>query len=238
MNARPCNVLPFTTACMIAAAGFGTVFAGERDFIQTFAGEPYMGTLEVRIEPPGRNGWTRYGRGSAHFTDIEDGRAKLVVFGAIDDEQGDAGFAVEGTYGDTGWKSRTDNVVLQLSTTGEIIGEGAIPPQSYRFSGSVSESTFSLDVRIELDEATANGLPPGTTFRFAYDLSRGEPVKEGAGDGRLGQRSGSRQTSGQTASAAMTKRIAVSNSGGNPSPISPTAGKDNPTINAHSSIPV
>lgn len=184
MNARPSNILLFTTACMIAAAGFGTVFADERDFIQIYAGEPYTGSLEVRIEPPGRNGWTRYGRGSAHFTDIEDGRAKLVVFGAIDDEQGDAGFAVEGSYDETGWTSRTDNVVLQLSTTGEIIGEGAVPPQSYQFSGSVSDSTFNLDVRLELAQATANGLPPGTTFRFAYDLSRGEPDKESAGDSR------------------------------------------------------
>ena len=108
------------------------------------------------------------------------------MVGAIDDEKGDAGFAVEGTNDDTGWSSRTETVALRMNPSGEIVGQGAIPPQNYRFSGAVTDGTFTLDIHLEITEATTNGLPAGTTFRFSYDLSRGkiEEENESAGSGK------------------------------------------------------
>ncbi len=168
-------ITPLALAGLIAAGPVGADTGDGKHVVQDYAGEPYTGFIDVRIDPPGGKAWTQYGRGSAHLTDIGDGRARLVVFGAIDDDRGDAGFAVEGRYDDDGWVSRTDNVNLRIDTTGTIVGEGTVPPQHYAFSGAVTASTFDLVVDLELTEATENGLPAGTRFHFTYDLYRGVP---------------------------------------------------------------
>ena len=139
------------------------------------AGDPYTGFIEVQVQPAGGRGWKRYGEGSAHFVDNDGGNARLVVFGATDDGDGDAGFAVDGTFGEDGWRSESDGVVLEIARDGRISGGGTIHPQRFGFSGLATPTTFSLDVDLELLEPGSPQLPAGSVFRFSYDLSRPPP---------------------------------------------------------------
>lgn len=148
------------------------------EFIETYSGEPYTGFVEVRVEPAGGKAWRQHGKGSAHFVGKEGGNAQLVVFGAIDDEDGDAGFAIDGTFEDGHWKSETDEVVLEVARDGRISGGGTIHPQKFGFSGSASETSFNLDVDIELLEGRPGALPAGSRFRFSYELSRAPRQEE------------------------------------------------------------
>lgn len=144
----------------------------QKAFVDKFAGDPYTGLVKVRINPPGGKAWTQYGKGSARFVEKADGRAQLVVFGAIDNDKGDAGFAIDGTYDASGWKSDVKGVRLEVEPGGEITGGGTVPPQQFQFSGAATDAAFDLMVEIELLEANKNSLPKGTTFQFEYDLSR------------------------------------------------------------------
>ncbi|MDH5822017.1 hypothetical protein QFW77_03280 [Luteimonas sp. RD2P54] len=163
-------------------------------FVGTYAGDPYTGFVEVEVRPAGGRAWRQHGEGSAHFVDEGGGKARLVVFGAIDDENGDAGFAIDGAFTDGRWKSETEGVSLEIDRDGRIGGGGTMHPQRFDFSGTATATDFALDVGIELLEDNPQSLPAGSTFRFAYELSRAEPGKDAeqsAGedeDGRGGDR--------------------------------------------------
>lgn len=158
---------------LLALAAGACQARDKQTFIDKFAGEPYTGPVKVRVTPPGGDAWRQYGEGSAHFVKKANGRAQFVVFGAIDDKKGDAGFSTEGVYDASGWwRSDVKGVRLQISPSGEISGGGTIPPQRFRFSGLASDSAIDLTVEIELLQATKKNMPKGTTFRFEYDLSR------------------------------------------------------------------
>lgn len=176
---------------LLAALAAGACQArGEQTFIDKFGGEPYTGWVEVDITTPDGETHRRHGKASAHFVEKGKGRAQLVVFGAIDNEKGDASFAPEGVYDASGgWKSDVGGIRLQIGPNGEISGGGTAPPQRFRFSGLMSDSALDLTSEVELLQATDNGMPEGTTFRFEYDLSRADAearadaTKAGAGGG-------------------------------------------------------
>lgn len=162
----------FSPLLLLVLATSACQASDKQAFVDKFAGDPYTGFVKVRIDPPGGKAWSQYGEGSARFIDKAGGRAQLVIFGAIDNQKGDAGFAIDGVYDDGGWRSDTNGVRLEVKPGGEIAGGGTVPPQQFRFSGSASDSAFDLVVEIELLEANKNDLPKGTTFQFEYDLSR------------------------------------------------------------------
>lgn len=167
---------------LLAVLAAGTCQAGgEQTFIDKFGGEPYTGWVEVDVITPDGETHRRNGKASAHFVEKGKGRAQFVVFGAIDDQKGDASFVPEGVYDASGgWKSDVEGIRLQISPSGEIGGGGTAPGQRFRFSGLISDSAMELTTEIELLQATENGMPKGTTFRFEYDLSRaGADVRAG-----------------------------------------------------------
>lgn len=166
------KVYPLLSLLLLALAASACNSSERPDFIQTYAGEPYTGSVEVRVDLPDGESWRKYGEGSAHFVKQSDGQAQLVLFGAIDDEQGDAGFVVDGEYDENGWKSELGDIVLEIGPDGAISGGGTLHPQKFRLSGTASQSAIELVVAIELLEANPNALPAGTTFDFTYDLSR------------------------------------------------------------------
>lgn len=158
---------------LVALAAGACQARGEQTFIDRFGGEPYTGWVEVDITTPDGETHRRHGKASAHFVEKGKGRAQLVVFGAIDNEKGDASFAPEGVYdAGGGWKSDVGGIRLQIGPSGEISGGGTAPPQRFRFSGLMSDSAMDLTSEVELLQATENGMPKGTTFRFEYDLTR------------------------------------------------------------------
>lgn len=171
---------------------------GDEDgFIRSLSGDPYLGGVEVEIQPPaGASRGADSGTGSVQFTLMQGGKARLVLVGNIKDE-GDAGFAVDGEYDRAGWTSRTGDVVLRIGSDGKISGGGKAYPNQFRFGGSVSEQDIDLTVDLEILKATQSGLPAGTKFVFTYRLdrdvatvaTRGSRERSG-GQGRKSARSG------------------------------------------------
>lgn len=176
--------------CASAFAGCGTDSNNdiEQSFMELYGGDPYTGTVQVDIVlPNGSNVSTEFGDGSAHFSDLGGSEARLVVFGAIEDdagETGDAGFWTDGTYYDEmSWKNDSEDVLLEIGTDGVITGAGTISPQEFRFDGAMSETRFELVAKIEALEETDGGFPAGTTFTFRYNFGR-DVEHEGDGNGK------------------------------------------------------
>jgi hypothetical protein len=84
---------------------------------QPFSGDPYMGSVHVRIEADGYKTKRDEGSGSAHFVDSTGKFAKLVVFGAIRDTAGDAGFSLDGVYKEKGWASSAGTTSFRIDET-------------------------------------------------------------------------------------------------------------------------
>lgn len=142
-------------------------------FIRTYGGDPYMGTVQVDIiRPDGSYASTDYGEGSAYFVDSGRGKAKLVVFGAIKDKKGDAGFTIDGIYQEKTWKGKSDSVLLEIGETGKLTGTAASYPQQFQFTGSITNVRLELQTRVKMLQRTTGGHPPGTTFLFRYVLRR------------------------------------------------------------------
>ncbi|MEO3435442.1 hypothetical protein [Inquilinus sp. CAU 1745] len=161
-----------------AAVALGSIDVGHL-VIQRYMGEPYEGELTVRIvvpgdAPDGPGGDS--GHGTARFVDEGDGRARFIVSGAI--EGGENGFAVSGTYDERGWRSDEGEVVVQVSPEGRISGGGRQGSSLYTLDGSMSGERLDLVVILEALEETPGGYPPGTQFRFTYDLERSLPVAD------------------------------------------------------------
>jgi len=140
-------------------------------------GDPYTGWLEVEVRPaaPAAKPWRRYGQGSAQLLETGDGKARLVVFGAIDDDDGDAGFALDGEFTAEGWRSDAGPVSLEIDREGRISGGGTLHPQAFSFSGSATPASFSLEVELELLESGSEQVPAGSVFHFSYGLTRATP---------------------------------------------------------------
>lgn len=181
MNAKPYRpraarngLLAVTAILAIAWAGEAIAEETAANFKDRFAGDPFKGRVEVITSLPEEAGGDTlrdWGRGSAQFIETGEGKLRLVLTGRIK-EEGDAGFAVDGVYDEAGWRSGGDGVRLEVLPDGTIAGSGEQPPQQMEFEGAVSEGSFDLTVEVTVDEATAKGLPPGTVFRFHYDLER------------------------------------------------------------------
>lgn len=176
------SVIILTSA--FAACGTDSNKDSNQSFMDLYGGDPYTGTVQVDIVlPDGSYAATEYGDGSAHFADQGGSEARLVVFGAIEEdagETGDAGFWTDGIYDEMSWKSDSEDVLLGIGTDGAITGAGTISPQEFRFDGAMSETRFELVAEIEALEETEGGFPAGTTFIFRYNFGR--DVEHG-GDG-------------------------------------------------------
>lgn len=139
---------------------------------QPFSGDPYMGSVHVRIEADGYKTKRDEGSGSAHFVDSTGKFAKLVVFGAIRDTAGDAGFSLDGVYKEKGWVSNAGTTSFRIDEKGIISGSGSMPGNKISFSGTASTSNIDLTVKMVSLEATAGGWPAGTLFTYRYLLRR------------------------------------------------------------------
>lgn len=137
-----------------------------------FDGRPYLGHVEVRADVPGEGaGAIRdSGRGSIHFERRDTGIA-LVLGGNIKTE-GDASFFLDGRQAGGGWRSRSEDVRVDIGEDGAVAGRGQAGDQHLRFDGRVTPTGFDLDVEVTLAQASAKGLPAGTRFVFAYRLRR------------------------------------------------------------------
>jgi hypothetical protein len=143
-------------------------------FLQTYAGEPYAGRVSVRIVRPGtpRNaGRLDSGTSTAEFSGQENGKVRLVLVGNID-KKGDAGFAIDGDVGQSGWSSLADGVRLDIGNDGAVSGGGKAHPKLFKFDGRVTQRHIDLKVELELLEESKGGLPAGTRFLFDYRLNR------------------------------------------------------------------
>jgi hypothetical protein len=159
-----------------------TMVSCQKGESQPFSGDPYMGSVHVRIEADGYKTKRDEGSGSAHFVDSAGKFAKLVVFGAIKDTAGDAGFSLGGVYTEKGWASDAASTRFRIDDKGVISGSGSMPGNKISFSGTATSSNIDLIVKMVSLESTAGGWPAGTLFTFRYLLRR-RSNKQDDGDG-------------------------------------------------------
>lgn len=149
-------------------------------FLKTYGGIPYMGTVQVDIiRPDGSYVKTEYGNGSAQFVGTDKGKVKMIVFGAINNKKGDAGFAIDGLTKQKTWKCESDSVQLNVNEKGLISGDGKSYPQQFMFSGKITDTRFELVTELKNLKASDGGLPVGTIFKFTYALGRDLANKSG-----------------------------------------------------------
>ncbi|NZA26795.1 hypothetical protein H0E84_10405 [Luteimonas sp. SJ-92] len=153
---------------LVFLAACGTSIGSET--LGPYAGDPYIGAVQVRIVPPDGSPIRDTGTASAQIVDEGEGRARLILVGNIK-ENADAGFAIDGVYDASGWRAEADGVQLRIGADGAISGGGAAPPQRFRFEGAVTRGVFELETELELLERNGN-LPAGTKFVFSYRLQR------------------------------------------------------------------
>ena len=96
----------------------------------------------------------------------------MIVFGAIKNKDGDAGFSVDGQARDKSWKSKTDSFQLEINEKGIISGSGNSYPQQLQFSGKIQDTRLELVTTLRFLKAPAGGLPAGTKYVFRYTLRR------------------------------------------------------------------
>lgn len=185
-----CTEAPASGADAEGGARANDAVAAQDSVDARFRGEPWTGSLRVDVVPPQGERITRWGQGSARFTgeDGQDGHSRLVVFGAVDDEQGDAGFTLAGRPASGGWSSSGGAVALSIAPDGRISGGGDHGAQSFALSGHADATRFNLLVELTLHEDTAAGLPAGTVFHFDYALSRAEAATPESGAETAGKR--------------------------------------------------
>ncbi|WP_149195350.1 hypothetical protein [Luteimonas suaedae] len=139
-----------------------------------YLGDPYLGSVDVRASLPDdhlRDALNATGTGSAQFVDEGEGRARLILVGNIERE-GDAGFVLEGSYDENGWRSRDQAITLALDADGRIEGTGLVHPHRLHIRGTAAETSLMLKVEIELLEPSESGFPEGAIFQFDYALHR------------------------------------------------------------------
>lgn len=136
-------------------------------------GAPFLGPIDVTITLPDADGRPirDSGRGSAQFIDEGDGQLRLVVSGHIE-EEGDAGFVVDGPYDDGGWRTHGDGMTFGMAPDGTIDGGGEQDGQAFSFSGNATPERVDLEVELTMLKQRDGGPPVGTVFLFHYDLKR------------------------------------------------------------------
>jgi len=147
--------------------------AAENGAAARYAGEPYMGVVDVRVRAPdGTLKKTDAGTASAHFEKLGNGRMRLVVDGLINKQT--ASFVVDGSDSASGWRANEDGVTMNLTPGGSLRGSGtaAAGVQRLGFDGAVTDAHFGLDMEMEVLRSKPGGPPPGTKFLFHYDLDR------------------------------------------------------------------
>lgn len=150
-------------------------------FMQTFSGDPFMGRVGVGIRPPygsGHEGRRDSGLGTLQVQTTDDHSARLIVVGNIR-APGDAGFVVDGTYDENGWRSTQGDVEIRIAPDGTISGGGVSHPTRFRFGGNITGDEVLLEVDLELLEASEGGFPAGTHFNFYYVLQRARADAQG-----------------------------------------------------------
>jgi hypothetical protein len=163
----------FVFLLIIAVPACSQNIPKQPNFLTKYGGDPYMGTVKVTIvKPDGITAKTDYGEANAHFTEKAKGQAQMVLFGAIRDKKGDAGFVIDGPYKGATWKSDSKGVVLEVDSNGRFSGGGELRTQKFAFAGTMSGGYIDFVLRITELEKTAGGYPAGTTFVFIYSLSR------------------------------------------------------------------
>ncbi|MCD9029470.1 hypothetical protein LDO26_14845 [Luteimonas sp. BDR2-5] len=170
----------------IAIALSSNACGSDGAFIDAYAGEPYLGSVRVVVTDAGGTVMRRRGEGSAQFEATGRGQARLVVYGAIENKDGDAGFAITGAYGPDGWTAEEGGVRLHIGPDGRILGGGVVDDNRYSFSGSVSPGRMRLTVELTPQAAAAQPASAANVFTFNYRLSRDRPeaaMAQRSGDG-------------------------------------------------------
>lgn len=166
---RVCHVSLIPLLLILSCSGTDK---SDQTFLKTYGGDPYMGTVQVDIIlPNGKYVHTNYGRGSAQFIGVENEKAQMILFGAISNEKGDAGFAVDGQCNKLSWECKTDSVQLKISNEGMISGTGRRFPQQFNFSGKISDVRLEFTTELKTLQNTS-GNPAGTRYVFKYVLRR------------------------------------------------------------------
>lgn len=145
-----------------------------------FSGEPYTGTVKVKIEPPQANSTTYTGRGSLHFVDNGD-IVRLILSGVIsngDTEAGDAGFILDGAINQSAWSFKYQDMQFAISKNGQVSGSNTTPREKYLFNGTLSPTKFNMEVVVDMLDETDGGYPAGTIFRYNYSFVRSDPKNE------------------------------------------------------------
>jgi hypothetical protein len=162
------SLLPFLL--VIACSGTDK---GNEPFLKVYGGNPYMGTVQVDIIlPNGKYVHTNYGKGSSQFIRAGKDKVQMILFGAISNEKGDAGFVLDGNCEKLNWQYRSDSAQLRISEQGAISGAGKRFPQQYDFSGKISDVRLELTTELKTLVKSENGYPAGTRFVFKYVLRR------------------------------------------------------------------
>ena len=158
----------------------------ELTFISKFGGEPYVGNVKAAIEVPGESGRQEYGRASLQLLDSTSNIVRLILFGAIDNEDGqagDVGFVLDGTATNTEWSFQKDPMQLKIDGNGSVSGAMETTDERYTYSGTISPTEFRIETVVERLTPTQGGYPAGTIFRFEHTGKREDPNAPPTGDG-------------------------------------------------------
>jgi hypothetical protein len=161
-----------TILLIIAVVLTMTFGCKQKKSASTYLGDPYMGSVRVSVVHPDFRDKRDRGTGSAHITELDNGKSKLTIFGAIKKEDGDTGFSMEGVADGASWKSDDTSMVFEISKDGSIQGGGTAIGHEITFAGNVTPTVFKLVVKMKTLTPTQGGYPSGTVFSFDYDLRR------------------------------------------------------------------
>ncbi|RIA43630.1 hypothetical protein DFR49_1854 [Hephaestia caeni] len=173
---------------LIAVAGAGLVPASAtpmlaQDVYERFGGSPYVGAAAIRVEIPGRKPDIKQGRGTARLVHMKPARADFRLEAKVSGARIDIETNVKGGYDRSGWRSDPGDILIRISAGGVITGGGTDAGSTFRYSGKVSPTHFTMTSEVRNGKA-AHGLPAGAVIRIDYDLSRKAPVpssKDGKG---------------------------------------------------------
>lgn len=174
----------FFAVCVLLLAS--TACGQDEGFLEIFAGDPYTGYVRVVAKGESLPGGARRdrGRGSAQFEKLDNGQARLTVFGIIKNDAGDAGFSMEGPYDRSSWRARAGDVSLSIDA-GQVTGGGVTGNQRFTFSGVLTATRFDLQVDLEPLPRAGQDPPAVTIFTFDYRLRReGADAADDDGDCR------------------------------------------------------
>ncbi len=162
-------LLPFLF--VIACGGTGK---SNEAFLKAYGGVPYMGSVQVDIIlPNGKYAHTNFGKGSAQFIKTGNDKAQMILFGAISNEKGDAGFVLDGNCEKLNWTCKTDSTQLIISEKGSISGTGKHFPHHYSFSGKISDVRLEFTTELKKLQSNSTNFPAGTRYVFKYVLQKG-----------------------------------------------------------------